>query len=80
MRATDRPDPAYIAAGARAVLTSKTAKPDIAIEGLMKIAENLRRTFSLSADEIRPITDLIFELKVHGRPLPRPYVGDITPT
>jgi hypothetical protein len=72
MKPPDKPDIGSIAAYARALLKSSGATPEVALEGLVKVLENLRQTFLYTDEELKPITRLIFELSLrrHGYPVP----------
>jgi len=70
MGSSMKPDAVEIADDARALLKSGETTPEIALEGLHSMIESLRQDFQYTDEELKPITDLIFELKIHGHPLP----------
>jgi hypothetical protein len=63
MATQDKPDVAAIAASARAVLKTAASPPTAALAALEDIVDALRRDYSYTDVELKPLTELIFELK-----------------
>jgi hypothetical protein len=63
MGMADKPPAKDIVAHARALLLSGATDRDTALRGLLAIAEKLRGNFKCPEQEVRPIAELIAELK-----------------
>jgi hypothetical protein len=63
----DPPNLAQVAANSLALLKDGIVTKETAIDGLTAIAEELRKTYEISALALQPIEDLISELRSRGQ-------------